>query len=170
MPATNGLSGPAALETSHDTDSFDCGNTELTQWIQQWALQNHKAGNARVYVTAREQRVLGYYALASAGAEKKRLPDKLTTGVPDQVSCILLARLAVDNSVKGQGVGKALLKDAIKRVANVSDQIGVRALLIHAIDDEAKNFYNSLVGFLDSPTDPLHLFLPIKEVKKFTAS
>ena len=105
----------------------------------------------------------GYYALATAGVEKTEAPEQLTKGgVPAQMPCLLLARLAVDTSEQNRKVGKGLLVDAIRRAVRVSEDVGVRALLIHARDDEARSFYEHQAEFVQSPTDPLHLFLHLK--------
>lgn len=128
---------------------------------------NHASGNARVFVAERGDRVVGYYAIAMAGAEKQTVPEGLKKGgVPTQVPCVLLARLAVDSSEHNRGLGRGLLADAIRRVARLSEEVGVRALLIHASDDNARSFYCHLAEFVDSPTDPLHLFLSLKQARK----
>ena len=112
-------------------------------------------------------RVVGYYALATAGAEKTEVPDQITKGgVPTQVPCLLLARLAVDVTEQNRKLGKGLLVDAIRRAVRVSEDVGVRALLIHARDAEARSFYEHLGEFAASPTDDLHLFLLLKHAKK----
>lgn len=167
MPES-GLEPPAPLDKHHDTTDFHSGADELDSWLQDYAWVNHRSGNARVFVATRAGRVVGYYALATAGVEKEAVPDQLTRGgVPAQVPCLLLARLAVDMSERNRGVGRGLLVDATRRAIRVSEHAGVRALLIHARDEEARSFYEHLGEFVQSPTDPLHLFLHLKHARQF---
>lgn len=166
MPDTS-LQAPAPLGKHHDTSSFHSGAEELDSWLHDYAWVNHRSGNSRVFVTTRADRVVGYYALASAGVEKASVPGRLQKGgVPAQVPCLLLARLAVDVSATNGGVGRGLLVDAIRRSIRVSEEVGVRALLIHARDDEARSFYQHQGEFVQSPTDPLHLFLHLKHARQ----
>jgi len=157
------LEPPVPLDKHHNTSEFHSGAEELDSWLHDYAWVNHRSGNARVFVATRADRVVGYYALATAGVEKMAVPDQLTKGgVPAQIPCLLLARLAVDTREKNRGVGRGLLVDAIRRAVRVSGDAGVRALLIHARDEEARRFYQHLGEFVQSPTDPLHLFLHLK--------
>lgn len=161
------LQPPVALEKHHNLADFESGAEELDSWLRDYAWVNHRSGNARVFVAARGETVIGYYALATAGVEKVQVPEELTKGgVPQQIPCLLLARLAVDRSENNRGIGKGLLVDAIRRAVQVSENAGVRALLIHARNDEARQFYEHLGEFIESPTDPLHLFLHLKQAKK----
>ena len=158
---------PVALEKHHVTADFRSGAAELDTWLREYAWTNHSSGNARVFVAARQDRVVGYYALATAGVEKIQMPAELQRGgVPLQIPCLLLARLAVDESERGRGIGRGLLVDAIRRSIRVSEDAGVRALLIHARDDDARRFYEHLGEFVASPTDALHLFLHLKHAKR----
>lgn len=167
MSASAQLQPPASLEKGHDTGEFESGAEELDAWLREYAFINHRAGNSRVFVATRGDRVVGYYALATSGVAKAEAPDEITKGgVPTQIPCLLLARLAVDRSEHNRGLGRGLLVDAIRRAVRISEDVGVRALLIHARDDEARQFYLHLGEFVASPTDPLHLFLHIKHAKK----
>jgi len=124
---------------------------------------------ATVFVTTPvdRQQVVGYYALATGGVEHAQAPARVVKGVPRHpIPVILLTRLAVDTSTQGLKLGAALLRDALIRVSGAADEVGVRALLIHAKDDEARNFYMRHAEFEPSPTDPLHLFLLIKDLRK----
>jgi GNAT superfamily N-acetyltransferase len=157
------LESPMPLDKTHLTADFHCGADELDDWLHRYAWVNHCSGNARVFVTARARRVVGYYALATAGVERREAPEQLVKGgVPTQVPCLLLARLAVDLKEQNRKLGRALLVDAIRRAVRVSNDIGIRALLIHARDEKARSFYEHQGEFLQSPSDPLHLFLPLK--------
>lgn len=165
------LEPPAPLARQHDASQFTSGAGDLDTWLQEYAWVNHRSGNARVFVAARADRVVGYYALATAGVEKAAVPKELTKGgVPAQVPCLLLARLAVDVSERNRGVGRGLLVDAIRRAVRVSDDAGVRAFLIHARDEQAREFYAHLGEFVQSPTDPLHLFLHLKHARRLLPS
>jgi GNAT superfamily N-acetyltransferase len=161
------LESPEKLPAEHDVSAFDCGAVELTEWLQRYALQNLHAGNASTYVASRGGRVVGYYALATSGVEKAQAPDRVKKGgVPSHVPCLLLARLAVDRSEQGGGLGRGLFVDALRRSARVSEHVGVRALLVHARDEAAREFYLHHGEFSPSPTDPLHLFLLLSDARK----
>lgn len=155
------------LTAQDDLDAFDCGQPDLDDWLKRFALVNQKAGMSTVFVTSSENRVVGYYALATGGVERADAPGRVIRGVPAHpVPVILLTRLAVHSGAQGKGLGRALLKDALVRVANAADEIGVRALLVHAKDDQAKAFYMRQAEFEPSPTDPLHLYLLMKDLRK----
>jgi GNAT superfamily N-acetyltransferase len=161
------LAAPAKLTPAHETDGLDCGVADLTDWLRRWAYGNQQAGNASTFVAARGQRVVGYYALATCGVEKSSAPARIVKGgVPAQVPCLLLARLAVDLDEQGSGLGRGLLVDALRRAVRVADNVGIRALLIHARDEEARDFYVHHGEFVESPTDPLHLFMLLKQARK----
>lgn len=160
------LTPPAPLDKHHRLDDFDSGTEELDLWLRQYGWTNHVSGNARVFVAARGDVVVGYYALATAGVEKAEAPDTIKKGgVPSQIGCLLLARLAVTRKEHGRGLGRGLLVDAIRRSVRISEDAGVRALLVHAKDDNARQFYLHQAEFQESPTDPLHLFLHIKHAR-----
>jgi len=159
------LSGPEPLTAAHDIKDFDCGKQELTEWLRRHALQNQQVGASRVYVAHQAGRVVGYYALAAGSVEPEEAPERIKKGLARYpIPVILLARLAVDVSERGQGLGAALLKDALKRTASAADEIGARAVLVHAKDAEAKAFYRHF-DFEPSPSDPLHLFLLMKDLR-----
>ncbi len=160
------LVGVEPLTGAHDTSEFDCGKAELTDWLRRHALANHQAGSARVFVVHRENRVVGYYALAAASVEHEEAPERIRRGLARHpIPVILLARLAVDRREQGKGLGAALLKDALIRTARAADEVGARAVLVHAKDDDARAFYERF-DFEPSPTDPLHLFLLMKDLRK----
>jgi GNAT superfamily N-acetyltransferase len=160
------LEPPATLEKTHITTDFTSGADELDEWLEDYAWVNHRSGNARVFVATRDNRVVGYYALATTGVEKAEAPNQITKGgVPNQIPCLLLARLAVDVSEQNRKVGNGLLVDAIRRAVRVSEDVGVRALLIHARNEQARSFYEHHGEFVQSPTDPLHLFLHLKHAR-----
>lgn len=159
------LSEPVLLDSTHNTQDFECGKESLDNFLRKFALENQKGGLARTYVVLTNQKVAGYYSLAPAGVEPAEAPDRIMKGQPRHpVPCILLARLAVDMSAQGVGLGKFLFRDAMLRALRAHEQVGGRAFLVHAIDEEAKSFY-ARYGMLPSPTDPMHLFLLFKDIR-----
>jgi len=163
---TEPLSGVELLAAHHSTGTFDCGKPALDDWLQRMALLNQGTGTARTFVVHRDGEVVGYYSLASGAVTHKDATPRVRKGLAAHVvPVILLARLAVDRSVQGTGLGAALLKDALLRAAGASQEIGARAVLVHAKDEQAKGFY-SRFDFEASPTDPLHLFLLMKDVRR----
>jgi GNAT superfamily N-acetyltransferase len=160
-------STPRKLTSQDDVEDFSCGQSDLDDWLKRFALINQKASMVTVFVTLQENKVMGYYALATGGVERANAPRRVAQGVPAHpIPVVLLARLAVDLSAQGKGLGRALLRDALIRVANAADEVGIRALLIHAKDEQARDFYLRHGEFEQSPTDPLHLFLLMKDLRK----
>lgn len=157
---------PVKLERSFDRSQFSSGANELDEWLRQYAWQNQRANNATTYVTHVDGQVIGYYAITVASYERAGAPPELVKGAPAQVPCILLARLAVDESWRGRGIGAALLLDALRRAVFISDSVGARLFLVHARDDDAHSFYIHHGDFLESPVEPLHLMVPIHELAK----
>ncbi|CAN5528676.1 MAG: GNAT family N-acetyltransferase [Iamia sp.] len=162
------ISRPVPLGKHHLVDQFESGAPEFDTWIREYGWANHAAGNARVFVAARGDRVVGYYTLSTAGVAQDQAPADLKKGgAPREIPCLLLGRMAVDRAEQGAHLGRSLLIDALLRVVRVSEDAGVRALLIHARDDEAGCWYqHQSRSFQPSPSDPLHLFLPIKALRR----
>lgn len=161
--------GPEPLERSHDLEGFECGEPALDDWLKRHALSSQSAGTARVFVArSPDGKVAGYYALAAAQVEPPDATDRLTKGQAAHrpVPVLLLARLAVDSACQQQGLGAALLRDAMLRCLQVSEEIGIRALVVHAKHPTARDWY-SRWGFEESPTDPLHLILLMKDLRRF---
>jgi GNAT superfamily N-acetyltransferase len=162
--------GPVGpLTASHETGTFDCGSPAQTEWLRGYALQAQAAGTSRVYVStaAGSPVVMGYYALAAGSVEYTGAPERLRKGTGRHpVPVVLLSRLGVDVRAQGQGLGAALVRDALLRVIAAADVIGVRALLIHAESEKARGFYEHLAEFEKSPTDPLHLMLLMKDLRR----
>ena len=154
------------LESSHDRASFDCGVEPLEVYLEQYALQNQRKGIVRNYVTCRGARVVGYDSLAYGSAAQADAPPALTKGIGKYpIPLMILARLAVDVREKGQGLGKALLKDAILRTLQAAEIAGLKAIFVQAKDPCAEQFY-ARHGFIPSPGDPLHLFFPLDPLRK----
>lgn len=163
------LSSVEPLGRAHEIAAFDCGSPAQTDWLRRHASQAHASGTSRVYVVRElsTDRVVGYYALAAGSVAPADAPGRLLRGAGgyDQ-PVILLTRLGIDLSVQRSGLGRALLVDALRRVEAAADLIGVRALLIHCESEEARAFYMKLARFEESPGDPMHLLLMIKDLRK----
>ena len=158
---------PEPLASHHVLEGFDSQTGSLDRWLIDHARQAAAGGSARTYVTvdAEQDRVVGYYALAAAAVSRAEATDRAAKGQPHHpIPGILLARLAVDVSVQGRGVGAWLLRDAMTRSLSASEQIGARVLLVHALHDDARAFYEHF-GFEPSPTDPLNLQLLFKDIR-----
>ena len=161
---------PILLTKFHDTSSFDCGVTALNTFLQNYALQNLKNRSVKTFVAVikpeeKIERVVGYYSLVAGAVEHSAVPPRVKKGLGKYpIPVIILARLAVDISMQGQGLGKGLLKDALLRILTISENLGVRAVLVHAKDEKAKNFYHQF-GFESSPVNEYHLYLLIKDIQ-----
>lgn len=160
----SGYSLPRPIAEDDHTNGFDSGEHSLDEYLRKRALANHLQGAARCFVACRDARVVGYYALASASIQQQNVAGKVRRNMPDPVPVILLSRLAVDRKEQSSGLGKGLLRDAILRSVEASEIIGVRALLVHALNDNARAFYAHF-NFEPSPTDPLHLLLLMKDAR-----
>lgn len=153
------------LVATDGVEGFDCGQPALNQFLQRYALVNQKASSAQTYVCCQTGEVVGFYSLAVGSVEPEMTPPRVSKGLARHpVPVMILARLAVDLCHQGQGLGKALLKDALLRTAHAADIAGIRCLLVHAKDDAARHWYLSW-EFEPSPTDPYHLFLMLKDLK-----
>jgi predicted N-acetyltransferase YhbS len=160
----SGYSAPRPIREDDDATTFSSGEPSLDDYLRTRALSNHREGASRCFVTCQKGRVVGYYALASTAIQRADTPGKVRRNMPDPVPAILLSRLAIDVKEQRMGLGKNLLRDAISRCVQVADTIGVRAMLVHALHDDARNFYSHF-DFEPSPTDPLHLLLLIKDAR-----
>jgi GNAT superfamily N-acetyltransferase len=160
----NGYTSPRPIRDTDDVAPFECGEPDLDTYLRKRALTNHIEGASRCFVTCRGARVIGFYALAAAAVQRRSAPGRIRRNMPEQLPVILLSRLAIDRAEQGHGLGAHLLRDAITRSVAVADLIGVRAILVHAMHDRARAFYIHF-DFEPSPTDPLHLLLPIKDAR-----
>ncbi|MDP2809277.1 MAG: GNAT family N-acetyltransferase [Rhodocyclaceae bacterium] len=159
------LRGPELFTGAHDVSSFDCGSDALNRFLQRHALNNQRNQSARTYVALRgETRAVGFYTLAAASAEFDFVPARLAKGLARHpIPLTLLARLAVDSTEQGAGLGTGLLKDALKRYLQAQSIIAARALVVQARDERASAFYRHF-GFAPSPIDASHLFLMTKDI------
>lgn len=159
------LSQPQPLATKHKLDDFICGEASLDDWLKRRALSNQLSGASRIFVMADSQDcVFGYYAMAVGAVSHQLATSRVRRNMPDPVPVMVLARLAVDHRAQGIKLGAALLKDAVNRTVNVAQEAGVRALLVHALHDRAKQFYEYF-GFRESPQHPLTLMLLLNAAK-----
>lgn len=153
------------LGLGHDIDDFDCGkHVSLNDWLKRLARMNQVSGDTRTYVVHRRSKVVGYYSLAPGSISRKQATARASKSAPDPVPVVLLARLAVDRREQGQGLGAALLKDALLRAYAGAEAIGGRAVLVHAIDPEAAAFYRKF-GFESCPGLELHLMVLMKDLR-----
>lgn len=158
------------LQAGDDVDRFDCGHPALNQFLQRYALQSQKAGGSQTYVSNAQGRVAGFYSLAVGSVSSADAPDRVSKGLARHpVPVMILVRLAVDVAYQRKGLGRALLKDALLRTLQAADIAGIRAILEHAKDAEARAWYASW-DFEPSVTDPYHLFLLLKDLKAVLAS
>lgn len=165
---SDAYTAPHPLTPAHDAAAFDCGDESLNVWLRRFALTNQAAGFSRTFVVTRTARIVGYYALSAASVTRADAPQRISHGAPDPIPVLLLARLGVDTTEQGTGLGRWLLKDAILRTLSVADQVGLRALLAHALDERAAAFY-ARYDFSPSPSDPLHMLLMLKDARKLVA-
>lgn len=154
------------LRLDHGLDGFDCGKEELNRFLKRNAWTNQQANSAQTYVLARQLVVVGYYSLAAGAVAYADASERVRKGLARHpVPVVLLARLAVDVTCQKQGIGPALLEDALRRTAQAAETIGARALLVHAKDADAKSFYEHF-NFEPSLSDPYHLLLLLKDLKR----
>ncbi len=155
------LIAPLPLGAEHRVDDVTCGEPTLDDWLRRRALANQAAGASRTFVvTDSERQVMGYYALASGGVAHQDATRSIRQNMPDPIPVMVLARLAVDQRAQGMKLGAALLQDALRRCVHVAEHTGVRALLVHALHDKARDFYRHY-GFKPSPVHPMTLMLRI---------
>jgi predicted N-acetyltransferase YhbS len=158
------LSAPQPLVATHLVDEFSSGEASLDEWLKRRALANQTTGASRTFVvTDQEGRVFGFYAMAAGAVSHQIATNSLRRNMPDPIPVMVLARLAVDHRAQGMQLGAALLQDAVKRAVAVSQNAGVRALLVHALNDSAQQFYAHF-GFQESPQHPMTLMLRLNTV------
>jgi predicted N-acetyltransferase YhbS len=156
------LHAPQPLTAVHQVDAFQCGETSLDEWLKRRALLNQTNGASRTFVVVDEnQLVIGYYALAAGAVHHQEAARSIRQNMPDPLPIMVLARLAVDMRAQGMQLGAGLLRDAVERSLAVAQNAGVRALLVHALHECAKEFYMHY-GFQASPVHPLTLMLRLR--------
>jgi predicted N-acetyltransferase YhbS len=164
--ASESIEGLVPLGKAHDTSEFRCGNVGLDQWLQRHALQAQGGGESVTYVVCRGTRIVGYYSIAPGAIAYDQAAARIRKGIAKRpIPVLLLAKLAIDQAEQGSGLGKALLKDALRRMATGAKEIGGRAIVVHAIDDKAKSFYERF-DFEESPLGSRQLWLLMKDLRK----
>jgi len=158
------LSAPQPLAAHHEVAAFTCGVDSLDQWLKRRALPNQASGASRTFVACDGHRVLAYYALASSAIAMNAAPGRVRRNMPEPIPVVVLGRLAIDRSLQGQGMGRALVKDAGQRIIQAADAIGIRGVLVHALTPDAKAFYER-IGFEPSPLDPMTLLVTLADLK-----
>jgi len=159
------LKAPQPLSINHVIDTFDCGVPSMNDWLKRRAAQNQASGATRTFVcTDANDHAIAYYALASSAIAPAATPGRFRRNMPDPIPVVVLARLAVATSYQGQSIGRALFQDAGRRVIHAAEAIGIRGLLVHALSDDARNFYLNL-GLDPSPLDPMTLMVTIADLK-----
>lgn len=158
------ISPPELLAERHQIDGFCSGETSLDDWLKRRARVNQASCSSRTYVACEADRVIGYYALACGAIVGESATGRFKRNMPNPIPVAILARLAVDRSLHGRGIGRALFRDAGHRVVHAADAIGIRGVVVHAISEEAKRFYLAL-GFDPSPREPMILMVTLPDLR-----
>ena len=162
------LTPPSPITADQDLANFDSGEPSLNEWLKRRAFKNHVTGASRCFILCASADVIGYYSLSAGAISHEVAPKAMRRNMPNPLPVLLLGRLAVDQRYHNQGIGQALLRDAMLRAVNVSSDAGVFALLVHAISDQAKQFYLSR-GFVESPLQPMTLLMTLETVRSILA-
>ncbi len=157
------LSAPVPLADHHELAEFNSGVAELDDWLVKRARSNQSSGASRTFVLCEGNRVVGYYALASGAVTPAEAPGKIRRNMPDPIPFAVLGRLAIDTAYHGQGIGRAMVRDAGLRLLQAAEILGIRGLLVHAISEDAKAFYLAL-GFTPSPLDSMMLMVALRDL------
>jgi GNAT superfamily N-acetyltransferase len=158
------ISAPEKLRADHDLSQFSCGEPSLDEWLRR-ALPNEESGASRTYVVCTGNRVVGYYALAVGAVAHGGASGRVKRNMPDPVPVMVLGRLAVDQAFQGRSIGPSLLRDAVLRTLQAAEIAGIRAVLVHAISERAKRFYEDC-GFVSSLVDPMTLMITVADAAK----
>jgi len=158
------LSSPEPLSPDHDVAGFDCGVASLNSWLERRAAANQVSGASRTFVVCEAGKVVGYYALASSAVAPAAAQGRFRRNMPDPIPVVVLGRLAVATSHRGHGIGRALFQDAALRVIGAADAIGIRGVVVHALSEQAKDFYLRL-GLDESPLDPMTLMVTVADLR-----
>ena len=155
------------IAATHELTEFDCGVPSLNDWLRRRAVRNESDGASRTYVVCTDPgtKVVGYYSLATGAMFRAAAPGKVRRNMPEPIPVMIIGRLAVDRAFQGKGLGRALLRDAILRMLQAARIAGIRAILVHAITEQARQFYLRC-GFRHSPLDPMTLMVTVAEAEK----
>ena len=158
------LAAPIPLLSTHEVEGFSCGVENLDVWLKRRALKNQITGASRTFVICESTSVMAYYALASSAVVVNAAPGRFRRNMPDPIPVVVLARLAVDVGWHGRRIGRAMVRDACMRVLQAAETIGIRGIVVHALSNEAKTFYEH-VGFEPSPLEPTTLMVTLSDLK-----
>jgi GNAT superfamily N-acetyltransferase len=158
------ITAPERITIEHDTAAFDSGEATLDEWLRKRALKNSSSGGSRCFVIRERKTVIGYYSLSSSAVAHEVAPKVMRRNMPDPLPAMLLGRLAVHRRYHNQGLGSALLRDAMLRTLSISQETGVALMFVHALHDQAKQFYLSR-GFVQSPLQPMTLMMTVATVQ-----
>ena len=159
------MMAPQPLAAHHSLGAFTCGEPSLDDWLRRRALKNQANGSSRTYVVVVGEAVVAYYCLAAGAVSHAEAPSNLKRNRPDPIPVIVLGRLAIHADYQQNGLGTALVRDALLRTLQAADVAGVAAILVHSISEDARRFYLSR-GFLESPIDPMTLCLPLATLRQ----
>lgn len=162
------LSAPRPITADCRVDLFDCGEPSLNDWLRRRALANQATGATRTFVVCEEDRVVGFHALATGAILLGATTGRFRRNMPDPVPVVVLARLAVDRGLSGRGLGRALVRDAGRRVLHAAEAVGVRGIVVHALNPRARDFYLAL-GFAASPLDDTTLMITLADLAEILA-
>ena len=162
--APEALRAPEPLNDTHRIETFISGASTLDGWLQRKARVNQLSGASRTYVICRGEQVVGLYALAAGSISHDHLPRKLKQNMPDPIPVIVLGRLAIDLTEQGNGLGRALLRDAVLRVSAAAHEVGIAAILVHALNERAKAYYIGC-GFAETVVEPMTLIARIADIE-----
>jgi predicted N-acetyltransferase YhbS len=154
------ITAPAAISSTHNLTDFNCGVPSLNDWLKRQALKNEGGGASRTFVVCKDMQVIGFYSLATGSVHRHEAPGKIKRKMPEPIPVMILARLAVDTQWQNKGIGRGLLKDAVSRTVQAAKYAGMRALVVHALSDDAKLFYLRH-GFQESPLNQYTLMLSL---------
>jgi GNAT superfamily N-acetyltransferase len=165
--AADAFRPPEPISAAHDLSRFDSGEPSLDDWLRRRALRNEAGGGSRTYVvrTKPGNRVVAYYCLAVGAVAHAGAPGRVRRNMPDPIPAMVIGRLAVDHNLHGRGLGRAMLRDAILRTIQAAKIAGIRAILVHAISAEVRDFYERS-GFHSSPIDPMTLMITVEEAER----
>ena len=158
------IAAPVPLADHHDLSAFESGVASLDNWLGKRARANQASDASRTYVACEDAKVVGYYALASGAVNTADAAGRVKRNMPDPIPVVVLGRLAVDRAFQGRGLGRALFRDAARRVIYAAETIGVRGILVHAISPDARAFYLAL-GLSESPLDPMTLMVTLADLR-----
>jgi GNAT superfamily N-acetyltransferase len=162
------LTRPEPLSDLHELNDFFSGVSSLDDWLKRRARVNQVSGASRSFVVADNHKVVGYYALASGAIAVASSVGRFRRNMPDPIPVVVLGRLAIDRAWQGRGLGRALFRDCALRVAHAADTIGIRGIVVHAISEQAKAFYQAL-GFDPSPAEPMTLMVTLSDIRHLLA-